>query len=492
MLDQEVPSYAADMTETTSKQAPTSKAKKAYQASPLIAERIRAARIAANKTQQELADHLYSKSYISAIERAKMTPSLQALGVLAARLGVPVSYFFGEDVPNQGTLTTRAAPPDVISESERAVRAEAALLDLIQAEDLIRQEKPGEALEQLGDAPPEALPARYRPQWYVLVGWASTLVNKAADALPILEEGFRLAESLCAQAAPSEREQLAEQVERLRCFLGIAACGCGRMKLSIDYHRQCLAAIEERVIRDPELKLLVYKGLGNAYWRLGWHHEAIGFYQKAVEQTKNLDNERQRGLSYWGLGLVYRECGDLARAEECYREALRALGPLGDLWMLAQVRALLGQVLTKQGRYQEAEEHLHRGMETAKELGIPRTLGVAWGSMASLYNARGEWDRAIQAGNAGLQHVGQGKDYEISGQLQITLALAYEAVNDHATAEGMLQEAIYAFEQIHDYNRLGRAHERYGQLLERQGRFREAYDQMRRAREVVSVQREQP
>src|ERR1051326_8984869 len=61
-----------------------------------IAERVRSARIAANKTQQQLAGDTYSKSYISAVERGKMTPSVQALGVLAERLGLPMSYFLGE------------------------------------------------------------------------------------------------------------------------------------------------------------------------------------------------------------------------------------------------------------------------------------------------------------------------------------------------------------------------------------------------------------
>jgi transcriptional regulator with XRE-family HTH domain len=64
----------------------------------LIGERVRTARFAAHMTQQELAGATYSKSYISAVERGKMTPSFQALSLLAARLGRPISYFLGEEV----------------------------------------------------------------------------------------------------------------------------------------------------------------------------------------------------------------------------------------------------------------------------------------------------------------------------------------------------------------------------------------------------------
>src|SRR5690242_21726792 len=62
-----------------------------------IGTRVRTARLAAHKTQQQLAGETYSKSYLSAVERGKMIPSIQALGFLAQRLGLPVSYFLGED-----------------------------------------------------------------------------------------------------------------------------------------------------------------------------------------------------------------------------------------------------------------------------------------------------------------------------------------------------------------------------------------------------------
>lgn len=54
--------------------------------SKTIAERLRAARIAAKKTQQEVAGERFSKGSISAIERGKMTPSVQALDYLAGQL----------------------------------------------------------------------------------------------------------------------------------------------------------------------------------------------------------------------------------------------------------------------------------------------------------------------------------------------------------------------------------------------------------------------
>jgi transcriptional regulator with XRE-family HTH domain len=72
------------------------------QAWQIIGERMRQARIAAKLTQEELAGTTYSKSYISAVERGKMTPSLPALGMLAERLGVSLAYLLGEETIQAG------------------------------------------------------------------------------------------------------------------------------------------------------------------------------------------------------------------------------------------------------------------------------------------------------------------------------------------------------------------------------------------------------
>src|SRR5215475_14462864 len=73
-----------------------------------LGNRVRTARIAANKTQQQLAGDTYSKSYISAVEHGKMTPSVQALSVLAERLGLPVAYFLGEGDADLSALAGRS------------------------------------------------------------------------------------------------------------------------------------------------------------------------------------------------------------------------------------------------------------------------------------------------------------------------------------------------------------------------------------------------
>lgn len=98
-----------------------------------IGERVRTARMAVHLTQTDLAGPDYSKSYISAVERGKLTPSFQALGVLAERLGVTRSFLLGEDLPQP--LLAQEAP----GEDQQQVAREA-------LEALLREECYEEAL----------------------------------------------------------------------------------------------------------------------------------------------------------------------------------------------------------------------------------------------------------------------------------------------------------------------------------------------------------
>jgi len=62
-----------------------------------IGGRIRAARLAAGLTQQQLAAGRYTKAYISALEKGHAKPSMAALDFIAGRLGMPASRFLSAD-----------------------------------------------------------------------------------------------------------------------------------------------------------------------------------------------------------------------------------------------------------------------------------------------------------------------------------------------------------------------------------------------------------
>lgn len=448
-----------------------------------ISERVRSARIAANKTQQQLAGDTYSKSYISAVERGKMTPSVQALGILADRLGLPMSYFLGESEIDLSALAESTASLRNTPERERLAREDTLNLMLSEAEGLIRRHHPQEALEKLGGPETlEELSIMQRPRWYWLAGWASMGRQLYHEALGLLEKGLNLAENLRMQSPLSQKAQLAEMAERLRCFLGSCYSELGQPEMALEYHRRSLVATRDGVVSDPELRLRIYMALGHDFLLLGRYQEAIDFYEQASKQANDAESLASEGNIYWGLGLAYKDSGDLYRAKTNMQKALVAFELQENMRLAAQLRSLFGQVLVHLGQYEEAESNLRNSLGAAERTGDASTRGVALANFATMHIAKGEHEQAIKTARDGLKVVKESKDRRTEGQLHLTLADAHNAKGDHTAAEQALKDALKVFEQSQDRDQIGRAHEKYGKFLADQGRFQEAYDHMHLAR----------
>src|SRR5689334_16421462 len=106
-----------------------------------VGEKLRAARIAQHYTQSQLAAPDFSVSYISAIERGQIHPSLRALEILAARLGMSSTQL----LPNKTQQDDRASAAAALNEREE----DEIELDLLDAQIQIFQDNPSVAITQL-------------------------------------------------------------------------------------------------------------------------------------------------------------------------------------------------------------------------------------------------------------------------------------------------------------------------------------------------------
>ncbi len=454
----------------------------------IIGERVRLARIAANLTQQELAGETYSKSYISAVERGKMTPSFQALQILAERLSRPISFFLGEgEVDPEEFLGNSDLPPGLTEEERQRQEAEARQM-LREAEEWLNKNQAEQALATLhveANEPPAALPLSERPRWYWLAGWAGVRARKFSETISRLERGLEVAEAARAQASPSRRARLAEMTERIRDFLGGCYYSLEQPAKAREQHLRCMAAITNGTVNDPELKLLIYKSLGNDNMALGYSEEAILYYRRACDLAQDMNDPRQQGLAYWGLGLAYKSSGDLIRAEMAFREAVMIFERLDDMKLALPLHAVLAQVLTKLKNYEQADRHLKLALETAERLGDQSARQIALGNIAILRMEQGQPNAAIEAVQKALQIAPEQPDQRTEGQLRQTLAEAYEATGQAGAAEQAYQEALVILQRTQESALIGKVHERYGQFLAAQGRFAEAYEQMGRAQELL-------
>ncbi len=444
-----------------------------------LAERLRSARLALRQTQQQLAGDIFSPSYISAIECGRLTPSPQALAVLAERLGMSVAELAGVAEPGQSSLAEQPTALPHLPRRRPRLAEQAIRQRLAQAEQFIRQHHPAQALAllQASGAPPLDWPLSWHPCWYMLVGWALIYNNQPQEARPVLEQGLELLKRLLRRPRVARQALLREIGEWLRYFLGLSYCSSNQPIQALLCWRPALGAIADGSIRDPELMMLIYKGLGNSYQSLGAFTEAITFFTLARKRGQDVHDPRALGLIEWGLGLAHQRQGNWLQARRAFSQAARIFEQLEARPLAAQLRSMLGQVLIEMQHYDEAETVLRQALGAAARTSDPATHGMALANMAVVHIAHGKLEKAIRTVQDGLAILQKTSDQYLTGQLYLTLACAYEAQHDLASAEAALRSAITILSQTQNYGLIVRAHEQYGRFLADQGRFQEAYEQ---------------
>src|SRR5207247_3581729 len=116
-----------------------------------VGTNIREVRTKLGMTQAQLAAPEFSISYISAIERGKIRPSLKALSILARRLDVPLTFLLG------GSPAGAAEARAVGYSPAASVLDQKIDVDLLQASVLVQQGAFEEAEQLLGPIQPERI-----------------------------------------------------------------------------------------------------------------------------------------------------------------------------------------------------------------------------------------------------------------------------------------------------------------------------------------------
>src|SRR6266481_6054120 len=151
---------------------------------------IREVRTRLGQTQAQLAAPEFSISYISAIERGKIRPSLKALSILARRLDVPLTFLL-EGSPS-GAAEARAvgySPADSGPDQRIDV-------DLLQASVLVQQQLYQEAAELLTPIQPERITTDQVYRLFLLRGQIHLGLHENQEAVVDLRAAVSQGEGL--------------------------------------------------------------------------------------------------------------------------------------------------------------------------------------------------------------------------------------------------------------------------------------------------------
>jgi tetratricopeptide (TPR) repeat protein len=416
----------------------------AAQAGLRLGERLRQLRVAAGLTQTDLAGDRFSKEYVSQIERGKTRPTRETIQWLAGQLGVDAGFLAnGVSADERGRVDAALARADALLEARRNdealqefedVRAAVLATGLpeLEARALsgeatvrMRRGEVREAIALLERARALSESRTFsdveRADILFRLGVARFKLNSVQTAIALFDEALTVAErseipsdqlrsnilawrSRCyrrrrdLEAARDDVERALELAESLNATrtaadvyfqASIIADREGHWVLARSYAERAKAAYEELADRGNLGRLL--NNLGGINFLLGHPDEALAFLKDAVRIALEVGNDAEAAHAVNGIAQVHLRTGDIPRAEEQARYALKLLGDrVDELHEIGNAQLVLGRALLEQDRLDEAEEAFNAGERAYDQMSSGSHRAEAWVAQGDLAARRGD------------------------------------------------------------------------------------------------------
>ena len=243
-----------------------------------VGARIRAARLDRKYTQSQLAGTDFSISYISAIERGQIQPSLRALEIIAQRLGLQSSHFFqNTPLPYQEGA---AGLPALAGNHRHVIDVNTQVeYSILEAKILLQQQLPEEAIALLDKLRSQSHDPRVQMRVHIQLGQAHLDAGNLHECELALVEAEKLAIRLNDSYARL----------RIRYRIGLTYAAQRQFDRAVEIHRQCLEMLDELQFLDPFWRFDVYYQLGTHYTQLNQNEIAFAMFQQAAGLTKELE-----------------------------------------------------------------------------------------------------------------------------------------------------------------------------------------------------------
>lgn len=433
-------------------------------------------------TQKQLAAPEFSISYISAIERGRIRPSLKALDILARRLGVSSAELLadlpgGYDIPDDyGVERPPAAPPSLLQLISQRRSAYPVPLALSWASIALDQHEAQLAEELLGLLTPSTLTSEQRLLYSYLrarVYWAT---ERPGEVRSELEAVFQ----------QDEFNSYKELLERCRFVLAWAYEQQGKLLEAADAFTAVVQAVERGTVGDPLFAIEVYAEVAEHYRRRERRDMAAEYYQQTLNQLEMLIQPAKLAAASEHLARGHLE-GGRTLLSDWYTGRSRTLLEVAEgRHRIAQAAIQLGTLHQEMNDAAEAERQLRLSIDLCERLGTRHQAILARMALADLLLEQQELQQAesLTLEAEALCRPGEDapvQDEMLYGRLLVTLGSIYKAMNRLDEADQTFKRAIELLKAHDATEYLSRAYYRYSELLHQRNQFAESYELVKQA-----------
>jgi len=235
----------------------------------------------------------------------------------------------------------------------------------------------------------------------------------------------------------------------------------------------CVRALET-VEKDSPDEATIRGNLGLVYRERGELDKAEEMLQMAIEIDEKLGREKGKASNYGNLGLIYQSRGELDKAEEMLQMALEIDEKLGREEGKASDYGNLGLIYQSKGELDKAKKILRMALEINHKLNRQGGTASNYGNLGVIYAIMGELDEAEKMLRSALDiNLKLGRQGDVASNYQ-NLAGIYQARGDLDKAEEMLRKAVEIDEKLGLPEGMARGYGNLGVIYKQRKRSEEA------------------
>ncbi|HEY0757136.1 MAG TPA: helix-turn-helix domain-containing protein [Ktedonobacteraceae bacterium] len=436
-----------------------------HQIGQTVGARLRAARLAKKYTQNQLARPDFSVSYISAIERGQIQPSLRALEILAHRLEVSTTDLLPVHTAMMGTSSAEIGR-SAIGSSERDML-------VLEARLAIYQKEPERAIEILrGQLPQKG--ERYlekASEVYYVLGWAYLNAERWQESEQLLAETARLA-----------RESTEPFYPCILSLQSVVYTAMHNTEQAEQIQRESLRVLAQQAETGENafFQAQLRSSLAQHYSHSGAYEQAHEQYQEAVHLLESHNSCQHLQANYRQLFADYlaRELYSLAQLY-CYKESLEDFR-CQLVNKRSEIAYALGHALLRT-RPDEAHSYVLAIAQEAQAAQDHLSLAGAHVQLALWLSTHGELDEAERLVSLAMEQIKPFGETLISADAQLLAGeLAYKR-KDFSNGDSCFESGLALFERVGAKEDLREHLAHYAQLLEERNCIQKALVYWKRA-----------
>ncbi|MEP1093636.1 MAG: tetratricopeptide repeat protein [Cyclobacteriaceae bacterium] len=255
---------------------------------------------------------------------------------------------------------------------------------------------------------------------------------------------------------------------------------------SIIYGQQAKALAG--VIEDDRGLAFANRVIGVANWAKGSYDDGLTYLFDGLELYRTLQDTLGEANCLMNIGLVYADRFDDDKALEFYFDALRLFEATGAESRSATTYSKIATIFIKQGKFEAAEDFLRRAMKIHDEQRFHYGRMEVFNRFGLLNFAKKDYNKAISSLNRSLEISKDINDVEGKTKTLLDLAKVQLEIDQPASAEASLQEALLYAREIGSHKWLKEIYSNLQIVNRGKGDLNEAiyyYDQYNQERDSI-------